>query len=59
MPIKPKFEWRKFFFTDGDLDFVRRKDTDYYLAIKIRFGTVYGSNADNNLTVGAKELFGG
>lgn len=41
------------------MDFVRRKDTDYYLAIKIRFGTVYGSNADNNLTVGAKELFGG
>ena len=40
------------------MDFVRRKDTDYYLAIKIRFGTVYGSNADNNLTVGAQRGVG-
>ena len=34
---------KKVFFTDGDLGFVRRKDTDYYLAIKIRFGMVYGA----------------
>ena len=56
--VQPLLERRKFFLTNRYLVFVGWAYTHYDSSVKIRLGMIYGTDANNDLPVGAEEAIG-